>query len=43
LGYVQVYRCDCSDPSEVEMAAAQIRRDVGVPDVIINNAGEATY
>lgn len=38
-GRVWVYPCDCSLPADVEKAAKAIKKDVGVPDVIVNNAG----
>jgi NAD(P)-dependent dehydrogenase (short-subunit alcohol dehydrogenase family) len=37
---LQVYKCDCSDWNDVRKAALGVKRDLGVPDVIINNAGE---
>lgn len=32
-------RCDVTDPAAVERAAARIRDAVGVPDIVVNNAG----
>jgi len=32
------YRCDVSDPAQVETAASAVERDLGNPDVIIHNA-----
>ena len=32
-------RCDVSDPAQVERAVAKVRGELGVPDVVVNNAG----
>src|SRR5882672_1829260 len=32
------YRCDVSDPAQVETAASAVERDLGNPDAIIHNA-----
>ncbi len=32
------FPCDVSDPSQVDLAAAAIRRELGEPDVVIHNA-----
>ena|SRR5436190_21019315 len=31
--------CDVSDPAAVEAMAERLRRDVGTPDIVVNNAG----
>jgi NAD(P)-dependent dehydrogenase (short-subunit alcohol dehydrogenase family) len=38
-GDLKFYQCDVSDPRAVEKAAIQIRKDVGSPTIIVNNAG----
>ena len=35
--------CDIGDPGAVRDAMATLRREHGVPDVLINNAGFAVY
>ena len=35
--------CDLSDPEAVQEATAVLRRQHGVPDILINNAGYAVY
>lgn len=35
------YQCDITSPSTISAVAAEIRRDVGEPTVLINNAGVA--
>ena len=32
-------RCDVSDPTQVERAVTRVRGELGVPDVVVNNAG----
>ena len=32
------YRCDVSDPAQVEQAASAVERDLGIPGVVIHNA-----
>jgi NADP-dependent 3-hydroxy acid dehydrogenase YdfG len=32
-------RCDLTRPADVERAVARVEKDLGVPDVIVNNAG----
>src|SRR5215471_3263182 len=32
------YRCDVSDPAQVEAVASAVERDLGNPDVVIHNA-----
>jgi len=39
LGNVYGYRVDVANPEEVKKAAVEVKRDVGVVDVLINNAG----
>jgi len=38
---VHYYKCDITSPSTIASVAAQIRKDVGEPTVLINNAGVA--
>lgn len=38
---VYYYRCDITSPSTIASVAAEIRKDVGEPTIIINNAGVA--
>jgi NAD(P)-dependent dehydrogenase (short-subunit alcohol dehydrogenase family) len=38
-GQVFAYRCDVSDPSEVEQFVQLVSRRLGPPDVLVNNAG----
>ena len=38
-GKVYAYKCDCSDPRQVQATADAIKKDLGVPLIIINNAG----
>ncbi|KAA1122152.1 hypothetical protein PGTUg99_030213 [Puccinia graminis f. sp. tritici] len=38
-GDLKFYQCDVSDPQAVEKAAIQIRKEVGSPTIIVNNAG----
>ncbi|CZT11256.1 related to a retinal short-chain dehydrogenase/reductase [Rhynchosporium agropyri] len=38
---VHYYKCDITSPSTISSVAAQIRKDVGEPTVLINNAGVA--
>lgn len=33
------FRCDVSDPAQVERVVTKVRADLGVPDVVVNNAG----
>ncbi|RDI80240.1 hypothetical protein Vi05172_g9785 [Venturia inaequalis] len=35
---IQFYRCDVGDRKQVDAAAAKIRKDFGVPTILINNA-----
>lgn len=37
------YQCDAGDPLEVEALYAKVDRDVGAPDVLVNNAGVQTW
>jgi short-subunit dehydrogenase len=32
------YRCDVSDPAQIEQAASAVERDLGIPGVVIHNA-----
>src|SRR2546426_3328678 len=32
-------RCDVTDPAAVERAVGRVRTDLGVPDIVVNNAG----
>src|SRR6058998_3798909 len=32
-------RCDVTDPAAVDRAAARVLAELGVPDVVVNNAG----
>jgi NAD(P)-dependent dehydrogenase (short-subunit alcohol dehydrogenase family) len=32
-------RCDVTDPAQVERAMARVLADLGVPDIVVNNAG----
>ncbi|KAK7542082.1 uncharacterized protein J3D65DRAFT_583277 [Phyllosticta citribraziliensis] len=36
---INYYHCDVGDAAQVEKAADQIKRDLGTPTIIINNAG----
>jgi len=38
---VYYYKCDITSPSTIASVAAEIRKDVGAPTIIINNAGVA--
>ncbi|KAI9048288.1 hypothetical protein LZ554_008083 [Drepanopeziza brunnea f. sp. 'monogermtubi'] len=38
---VYYYKCDITAPSTISSVASEIRRDVGAPTVVINNAGVA--
>ena len=38
LSNAKGYRCDVSDPTQVEAVAAAVERDVGHPNVVIHNA-----
>jgi short-subunit dehydrogenase len=40
---VLVFAVDCASPAEVERAAERIVAEVGVPDVLVNNAGAGRY
>jgi len=42
-GDARPYTVDLSDPDDVADVAARIRHDVGVPDVIVNNAGAGRW
>ena len=42
-GTAHVFPTDCSDPEAVATTAAAIRRDVGTPDAIVNNAGAGDW
>ncbi|TLD24705.1 short chain dehydrogenase/reductase [Venturia nashicola] len=35
---LEFYRCDVGDRTQVEAAAAKLRKDLGVPTILINNA-----
>ena len=39
--YVYCYKCDITSPSAISAVAREIRRDVGEPTILINNAGVA--
>ena len=43
VGRGHAYGVDCSDREAVAEAAGRIRADVGVPDVIVNNAGAGRF
>ena len=32
-------RCDVADPEAVDRALGRVLRDLGVPDIVVNNAG----
>jgi NAD(P)-dependent dehydrogenase (short-subunit alcohol dehydrogenase family) len=38
LGNARAYKCDVSDPAQVEVAAAAVERDLGKPNVVVHNA-----
>src|SRR5262245_39200855 len=38
LANTKGYRCDVSDPAQVEAVASTVERDVGHPSVVIHNA-----
>jgi NAD(P)-dependent dehydrogenase (short-subunit alcohol dehydrogenase family) len=38
LGTARAYKCDVSDPAQVEVAAAAVERDLGKPNVVVHNA-----
>lgn len=38
---VYYYKCDITSPSTIASVAAEIRKDVGAPTILINNAGVA--
>lgn len=40
---VHTYACDLSDPHLVETVIAQIVSEVGLPDIIVNNAGAGAF
>jgi short-subunit dehydrogenase len=42
-GQAYVYPCDLGDPAAVAQTAARIKSDVGVPDILINNAGAGRW
>ncbi|MGA7690391.1 MAG: SDR family NAD(P)-dependent oxidoreductase [Jiangellales bacterium] len=42
-GRAEIYPCDVGDPDAVSAMAARVRTDVGVPDVIVNNAGAGRW
>ena len=42
-GEAFVYPCDLSDPEAVSATAERIKAEVGVPDVLINNAGAGRW
>ena len=42
-GEAHVYPCDLSDADAVSSTAARIKAEVGVPDVLINNAGAGRW
>jgi short-subunit dehydrogenase len=42
-GRAEVYPCDVGDPQAVTAMASAVLADVGVPDVIVNNAGAGRW
>jgi len=42
-GQAYVYPCDLSDPDAVAATAARIKADVGIPNILINNAGAGRW
>jgi short-subunit dehydrogenase len=40
---VQPYTCDLSDPLQTATLAQRVKEEFGLPDVLVNNAGFATY
>lgn len=38
---VYYYKCDITSPSTISSVASEIRKDVGAPTILINNAGVA--
>ena len=42
-GEARSYVADVADPTAVAAAAAQIKSDFGVPDIIVNNAGAGVW
>lgn len=42
-GRADAYPVDLADPDAVDAVAADVRRDVGVPDVVVNNAGSGRF
>lgn len=42
-GQAYVYACDLGDSAAVAETAARIKADVGVPDILINNAGAGRW
>jgi all-trans-retinol dehydrogenase (NAD+) len=39
--HVYYYKCDITSPATISAVAAEIRKDVGEPTILINNAGVA--
>jgi short-subunit dehydrogenase len=42
-GQAHVYPCDLTDSSSVAVVSEQIRREVGVPEILVNNAGAGRW
>ncbi len=42
-GHAAAYPCDLTDPAAVARAAAAIGQDLGVPDLLVNNAGAGRW
>jgi short-subunit dehydrogenase len=42
-GRAEAYPTDLADPAAVAAMASAVRRDLGVPDVVVNNAGAGRW
>src|SRR5690349_10798754 len=38
----EIFECDVANAASVDLMAAEVRKGLGVPDVLINNAGAFT-